>query len=68
MRGADDGPFVAYAGKAAQQELPEAARLLDLPEHRLGELPLPDGGLVTSGLVETGKNAGNWGLIIANKK
>jgi hypothetical protein len=36
--GADDGPFGAHFFQAAQQELAEAARLFDLPEHRLGQL------------------------------
>ena len=38
MRGADERPFAAHLVDAAQQELTEAARLLDLSEHRLGQL------------------------------
>ena len=36
--GADDGPLGAHLVDAAHQELAESACLLDLPEHRLGEL------------------------------
>jgi len=36
--GADDAPFRAHIFQAPQQELAEAARLLDLPEHRFGQL------------------------------
>src|ERR1700738_5498927 len=47
MDGADDGPLGAPALDAAQQELTEAASLLDLPEHRLRPLvgrPIRSGG------------------------
>src|SRR6185437_1897738 len=36
--GADQAPFTFHVGEAPQQELAEAARLLDLPKHRLGQL------------------------------
>jgi hypothetical protein len=35
---ADEAPFGGDLLDAAQEELTEAARLLDLPEHRLGQL------------------------------
>src|SRR5271167_4602020 len=35
---ADEAPFVGDLVEPAQQELTEAAGLLDLPEHRLGQL------------------------------
>src|SRR5271165_3617770 len=35
---ADEGPFVGDLVEPAHQELTEAAGLLDLPEHRLGQL------------------------------
>ena len=38
VSGADDGPLGAHLVDAAHQELSEAARLFDLPEHRLGQL------------------------------
>ncbi len=38
MGRADQHPFVFYLVQPAQQELPEPARLLDLPEHRLDGL------------------------------
>jgi hypothetical protein len=41
--GANDCPFGADV-EAAQQELAEAARLFDLPEHRLGQLLAQPGG------------------------
>jgi dipeptide/tripeptide permease len=36
--GADDGPLGAHLVEAAHQKLAEPAGLLDLAEHRLGEL------------------------------
>src|SRR6266566_3739275 len=36
--GADNGPLGAHFFDAAQQKLAESACLLDLPEHRLGQL------------------------------
>src|SRR5258708_20884899 len=49
--GADDGPLGAHLVDAAHQELAEPACLLDLPEHRLGELlAQPVGAGMASGL------------------
>jgi len=49
--GADDGPLGAHLVDAAHQELAESACLLDLPEHRLGELlAQPVGAGVPAGL------------------
>jgi hypothetical protein len=39
VSGADQRPLGAHLLKAAQQELPEPARLFDLPEHRPHNLP-----------------------------
>ena len=36
--GTDNAPFRAHLLDAPQQELAEAAPLLDLPEHRFGQL------------------------------
>ena len=36
--GADNAPFRLHLLEAPQQELAEPARLLDLPEHRFGQL------------------------------
>ena len=49
--GADHAPFRAARSRAPQQELAEAARLLDLPEHRFGQLlAQPVGAVVTASL------------------
>jgi hypothetical protein len=47
MGGADDRPFGAHLFYASHQELAEAATLLDLSEHRLGQLlTQPEGAVV----------------------
>ena len=51
MRGADDGLFGAYLLDPSQQKLAGAAGLLDLSEHRLGQLlAQPIAARITAGL------------------
>ena len=38
VNGAQQRPFALHRGKATPQELAEAARLFDLPKHRLDDL------------------------------
>src|SRR6267154_5421427 len=56
VNGAQQRPFALYRGKATPQELAEAARLVDLPKHRLDDLLAQPVGAFVTGSVQFGRH------------
>jgi hypothetical protein len=59
MGGADYRPFGSHFLDPAQQELAEASRLLDLPEHRLDHLLAQSVAAAIASTPELGDHSGN---------